>query len=276
LLAPSEYEGIRTAGYLDSATYGLPPRSTLAALERAVEGWREWEDWHRWEEDGEACRALFARLAGARPEDIALLPALSAAAGIVAMSLPAGPGDNVVLFEREFHSALLPWMALESRGVEMRFRPLEYLVDRSENPAHGAERKRQFLATKRQIGVQRALGEFASHRVEARRIGALETENRLFLVADREDGAATVLAGAAPREELFRKLLDHGPLLGARILCLVDQEVIDAAVELVVHPGCGRIGQEIGGLADQIAEIEPSALGLHRLVATDDGSGERE
>jgi len=54
LLAPSEYEGIRTAGYLDSATYGLPPRATLAALERAVEGWREWEDWHRWEEDGEA------------------------------------------------------------------------------------------------------------------------------------------------------------------------------------------------------------------------------
>ena len=129
MLAPSEYEGIRTAGYLDSATYGLPPRTTLVALERAVEGWREWEDWHRWEEDGEACRALFARFAGARPEDVALLPALSAAAGIVAMSLPARPGDNVVLYEREFHSALLPWMALESRGVEMRFRPLDRLAE---------------------------------------------------------------------------------------------------------------------------------------------------
>jgi len=129
LLAPSEYEGIRTAGYLDSATYGLPPRSTLAAVELALAGWQEWEDWHRWEEDGEACRALFARIAGARPEDIALLPAVSAAAGIVAMSLPARTGDNVVAYEQEFHSALLPWMALESRGVEMRFRPLDRLAE---------------------------------------------------------------------------------------------------------------------------------------------------
>jgi len=129
LLAPSEYEGIRTAGYLDTATYGLPPRSTLAALERALAGWREWEDWHRWEEDGEACRALFGRLVGAGPEDVALLPALSAAAGIVAASLPAGPGDNVVLYEREFHSALLPWMPLERLGVELRFRPLERLAE---------------------------------------------------------------------------------------------------------------------------------------------------
>lgn len=129
MLAPSEYEGTRTAGYLDSATYGLPPRSALAALEQALRGWREWEDWHRWEEDGEACRALFGRIAGARSEDVALLPAVSAAAGIVAMSLPAGPGDNVVAYEQEFHSALLPWMALESRGVEMRFRPLDRLAD---------------------------------------------------------------------------------------------------------------------------------------------------
>ncbi len=129
MLAPSEYEGIRTAGYLDTATYGLPPRATLGALERAVAGWREWEDWHRWEEDGEACRALFGRLVGAHPEDVALLPALSAAAGIVAASLPAGPGDNVVLYEEEFHSALLPWMPLESRGVELRFRPLDRLAE---------------------------------------------------------------------------------------------------------------------------------------------------
>ena len=40
LLAPSEYEGTPTRGYLDSATYGLPPRSTLEALSEAAEGWR--------------------------------------------------------------------------------------------------------------------------------------------------------------------------------------------------------------------------------------------
>jgi selenocysteine lyase/cysteine desulfurase len=128
-LAPAEYEGTRTAGYLDTATYGLPPRSTLAALERAVEGWREWQDWHRWEEDGEACRELFARIVGARASEVALVPALSAAAGIVAASLPAGPGENVVCYEGEFHSALFPWLALERRGVEVRLAPLGRLAE---------------------------------------------------------------------------------------------------------------------------------------------------
>jgi selenocysteine lyase/cysteine desulfurase len=129
LLAPSEYEGTVTAGYLDTGTYGLPPKSAVAALEQAVAGWRERKSWHAWEEDGEACRAFFAGFVGARPEDVALLPALSAAAGLVAASLPIGRGDNVVLVEDDFTSTLLPWRGLGARGVELRLRPLERLVE---------------------------------------------------------------------------------------------------------------------------------------------------
>jgi selenocysteine lyase/cysteine desulfurase len=54
---------------------------------------------------------------------------VSAAAGIVAASLRAGRGDNVVCFEGEFQSALFPWLALEERGVEVRLRPLAELAD---------------------------------------------------------------------------------------------------------------------------------------------------
>jgi selenocysteine lyase/cysteine desulfurase len=129
LLAPSEYEGTRTAGYLDTATYGLPARTTLAALQRAERGWRDRENWHRWEEDGEACRALAARIVGARPADIALVPAFSVAAGVVTASLPAGPGSNVVCYEGEFHSLLFPALALESRGIEVRLGPLDGLAE---------------------------------------------------------------------------------------------------------------------------------------------------
>jgi selenocysteine lyase/cysteine desulfurase len=129
LLAPSEYEGTETRGYLDTGTYGLPPRSSLAALERALAGWRGREPWRQWEDDGEACRALFAGLVGARPEDVALLPALSSAAGLVAASLGAGPGDNIVLCAGDFTSTLLPWRGLEKRGVELRVRPLTGLVE---------------------------------------------------------------------------------------------------------------------------------------------------
>jgi selenocysteine lyase/cysteine desulfurase len=129
LLAPSEYEGAVARGYLDTGTYGLPPRSSVEAVERALAGWRGREPWRQWEEDGEACRALFAGLVGARQEDVALLPALSSAAGLVAASLRAGPGDNVVLCEDDFTSTLLPWRGLEARGVELRPWPLALLPD---------------------------------------------------------------------------------------------------------------------------------------------------
>jgi selenocysteine lyase/cysteine desulfurase len=129
LLAPSEYEGTATAGYLDTGTYGLPPRSTVTALESAIAGWRARESWRQWEQDGEACRALFAGLVGARAEDVALLPALSAAAGLIAASLPARRGDNVVLVEDDFTSTLLPWCGLETRGVELRLCPFEGLLE---------------------------------------------------------------------------------------------------------------------------------------------------
>jgi selenocysteine lyase/cysteine desulfurase len=129
MLAPAAFEGSRTAGYLDTATYGLPPDATLLALEEALRGWREWEDWYRWEQDGEACRRLFARIVGASTDEVALVPAVSAAAGVVAASLAAEPGDNVVCYEHEFQSGLFPWLLLERRGVEVRLRGLDALAE---------------------------------------------------------------------------------------------------------------------------------------------------
>lgn len=129
MLAPSEYEGTPTRGYLDTATYGLPPRATLAAVEEALRRWRERGSWLDWEGDAEACRELFARIIGAEPGDVALVGAASVAAGIVAASLPAEPGDNVVLYERDFDSVVLPWRPLAERGVELRLLPLERLAE---------------------------------------------------------------------------------------------------------------------------------------------------
>lgn len=129
MLARDEYDEAKTRGYLDTASYGLPPARTRAALEQALADWYDGLDWKRWEDDGEACRALFARLAGTEPRHVAILPAVSAAAGILAASLEAEPGDNVVCYEQEFQSALFPFLALQSRGVEVRLRPLEQLAD---------------------------------------------------------------------------------------------------------------------------------------------------
>ena len=72
--------------YLDAATYGLPPRPTVAALELAL---RTWQDgtaaWARdWEPAGDRSRALFAQLIGSREDEIALIPTASVGVGVVA------------------------------------------------------------------------------------------------------------------------------------------------------------------------------------------------
>ena len=128
MLAPSEFEPQHVRGYLDTATYGLPPASALDALTAAADGWRGRQSWSQWEEDGEACRQLLAKLVSCRAEDVALLPAVSVAAGLVAVSLPAGPDDNVVLAADDFASTIFPWAGLESRGVDVRTAPVTDLA----------------------------------------------------------------------------------------------------------------------------------------------------
>jgi selenocysteine lyase/cysteine desulfurase len=106
--------------YLDAASYGLPPAPTIAAMEAALGSWRDgsarWmEDWDR---PSEAARASFASLIGASATDIALIPAVSIAMGLVADTLR--PGDVVVVPQDEHVSDLFPLLVAERRGVVVR------------------------------------------------------------------------------------------------------------------------------------------------------------
>jgi selenocysteine lyase/cysteine desulfurase len=114
--------------YLDTASYGLPPRMVLDALAEALEGWRHGSaSWSTWQDTAVAARASFARLGGVRPEDVAGGASLSALAGLVAASL--ADGARVVAPEVEFTSNLFPWLVQAGRGVEVRTVPLERLAD---------------------------------------------------------------------------------------------------------------------------------------------------
>lgn len=127
-LAPGEFNQAAVAGFLNTATYGLPPHSTVEAIQRAADDWANRGSWMPWEEDGEVCRQLFAELIGVDAANVALLPAVSVAAGLIAMSLPTSSGDNVVVYEHDFNSTILPWRALERRGVDIRSCSLDSLV----------------------------------------------------------------------------------------------------------------------------------------------------
>ena len=75
--------------------------------------------------------------------------------------------------------------------------------------------------------------------VELARCGALERKDRLLLVADREHRAHHAVARAGAGGEFGDDVRDDVPLPRAGVLRLVDQHMVDAAVELVMHPAGG-------------------------------------
>ncbi|MEO1086612.1 MAG: aminotransferase class V-fold PLP-dependent enzyme [Acidobacteriota bacterium] len=116
--------------YLDSATYGLPPRPTVDALHKAIDQWRggtgRWRE--EWEQDGEACRGLFADLIGGRGEQVALLPAVSVASALVATGVPKG--GEVLLAEGDFTSVMYPFLVARDRGdLTVREAPAHALAE---------------------------------------------------------------------------------------------------------------------------------------------------
>lgn len=108
--------------YLNTATMAVGCAPAKEAYLSAVERWSAGRfDWMEAEQAGEDARAMFAQIVGARPEDVAIVPAVSVAAGIVAANLPPpAPGENVVLAGSEFTSNYFPWVQLRERGYDVR------------------------------------------------------------------------------------------------------------------------------------------------------------
>ena len=116
----------------------------------------------------------------------------------------------------------------------------EHVVDRLQDRRPRAERIGEGYRIEFQPGVLEFLLQLPAAQIEFARRGALERKDRLLLVADREHRAQHAVARAGTGGEFGNDVRDDVPLPRAGILRLVDQHVIDAAVELVMHPARGR------------------------------------
>ncbi|MET8361139.1 aminotransferase class V-fold PLP-dependent enzyme [Micromonospora sp. NPDC005171] len=115
-------------GWLNTASYGLPPEPAWAAVQEALAAWRVGRtSWEGWGESTQRARVAFAGLIGVPVGDVAVGAAVSQLLAPVAAALPAGA--TVVVPEVEFTSNLFPWLVQEQRGVTVRTVPLESLVD---------------------------------------------------------------------------------------------------------------------------------------------------
>src|SRR5690606_41687479 len=80
------------------------------------------------------------------------------------------------------------------------------------------------------------------------------------------------IARAMPGEKFFRQLAHDRPLRWARVLRLIDQDVVDTAVELVLNPWPHvRAGKQVHSALNEIVEVQKSSRSLSPLILTDHG-----
>ncbi len=122
-----EYPVSRSSIYLDHAAIGPLCRRAVQAMTGAIEdqamsGSRHWP---RWLESLEAAHGLVGRLLHAEPEEIAFVKNTSDGISLFANSLDWPEGAEVVSVAGEFPSNVVPWKALERKGVKLRVLPVE-------------------------------------------------------------------------------------------------------------------------------------------------------
>lgn len=109
-------------GWLNTASFGLPPRATLDAVNDALDFWRRGAgSWEPWGETTEQSRATFARLVHAEVSDVTVGAQVSQLLAPVAAGIP--DGSVVLVPEEEFTSNVFPWAVQASRGVSVRTAP---------------------------------------------------------------------------------------------------------------------------------------------------------
>lgn len=114
-------------GYLNTASFGLPPRPTWHDLQAAQASWRAGTiSWEVWDGAVERARHSFARLVGAEAANVAIGGQVSPLVGLIAAALP--DGARVLVPDIEFTSNVFPCLVHAGRGVEVVAVPVADLV----------------------------------------------------------------------------------------------------------------------------------------------------
>jgi selenocysteine lyase/cysteine desulfurase len=178
-------------GYLNTASYGLPPRPAFSALQAALDDWRHGRtSWEPWDESTAASRSGVARLMGVPAVDVAVASTVSGLLAPVGAALP--DGARVVVPDIEFTSNVFPWAVHADRGVEVVAVP----PDKVASAIDGRTTAVAFSA------VQSATGEVAAYDeivAAARAVGAMVVVDATQGVGwlDRDWAAADVVAVGA-------------------------------------------------------------------------------
>jgi selenocysteine lyase/cysteine desulfurase len=115
-------------GYLNTSSYGPPPRPGWDAMQLGLEQWRHGRtSWEPWADSVQVSRERFAGLVGADPARVTTGTAVSQLLAPVAAAIP--DGATVLTPDIEFTSAVFPFAVHADRGVTIRTAPVGSLAD---------------------------------------------------------------------------------------------------------------------------------------------------
>jgi len=115
-------------GWLNTASYGLPPVPAWEALQTALADWCTGRtSWERWGDSVSGARQGFGRLIGVPENDVAIGAQVSQMLAPVAAGVP--DGATVLIPDVEFTSNVFPWAVHADRGVQIRTAPVAKLAE---------------------------------------------------------------------------------------------------------------------------------------------------
>ena len=199
----SEFPITERYAYFDHASVGPTPRRSVDAVTgtlhaQSTRGSLEHPALH---ELAEQARRQYAQTIGAEITQIAHIPNTSAGVSLIARGFDWRRGDEVVVPEIDFPSAVLPWMVLEPQGVVVRRVPcpngrvgIEDLI------AACNARTRMMCASWIQFS--------SGHRLDLERLGAGCRQRGVFLIVDGAQGVGAIPISV--RDLPIDALLTHG------------------------------------------------------------------
>ena len=112
----------RQAVYLNSCSQGALSDSVESSMRELLVGWdRLGSPWDLWVEQYEAVRREFAAFIGAEPEEVAVVPSVSAGVSSLATAFDFRERKTVLMGEYEFPTMGHVWLAQERRGAQVKF-----------------------------------------------------------------------------------------------------------------------------------------------------------
>ena len=118
-----EFPVLADRSYLISASLGPLSHRARAAAEEHLDLWSRLGPEELWMDHGfpklQECRELFARLIGADPDEVAIVPSVSAGLSSIASCLNFDARPKVVMSDMDFPTNLYVWRAQQQRGGKL-------------------------------------------------------------------------------------------------------------------------------------------------------------